>query len=77
VDRKEEKIHRANYTFRAVSVPAGNHKVEFIYKPMSFKIGAVGTILGITGCLAIGLRKKKRREAHARVVGMDSSRGET
>jgi hypothetical protein len=77
VDGKEEKIYRANYTFRAVSVPAGNRKVEFIYKPMSFKIGAVGTILGITGCLAIGLRKKKRREAHARVAGTDSSRGET
>jgi hypothetical protein len=39
VDGKERKILRANYLFRGVELPAGNHKVEFIYDPESFKVG--------------------------------------
>jgi Bacterial membrane protein YfhO len=39
VDGKEEIIRRANLFFRAVSLPAGNHKVEFRYEPWSFKVG--------------------------------------
>jgi hypothetical protein len=77
VDGKKEKIRRANYTFRAVPLRAGNHQVEFIYRPVSFKIGAVVTVLGFISCLAIGLKKKKRRETPAPVVGMDSSGGVT
>lgn len=45
VDGKETKIYRANYIFRAIEVPAGNHKVEFIYFPVSFKVGLLGTFL--------------------------------
>ncbi len=33
IDDKETKIYRANYTFRAVNVPSGNHKVPFFYDP--------------------------------------------
>lgn len=39
VDGEETKIYRADYNFRAVVVPAGEHKVIFKYKPKSFKIG--------------------------------------
>mgnify|MGYP005839267931 FL=1 len=51
VDGKEEKIHRANYTFRAVSLPQGKHKVEFVYRPMSFRLGCVITVLTIIACI--------------------------
>jgi hypothetical protein len=54
VDGKEEKIYRANYSFRAVPLGAGTHKVEFVYDPASFKLGAVVTFLGIMGCLILG-----------------------
>ena len=41
VDGVEEKILRANYLFRGVELPAGNHRVEFVYDPLSFKFGLV------------------------------------
>jgi len=39
VDGWDTRIYRANFAFRAVPVPAGEHQVEFIYDPLSFKIG--------------------------------------
>ena len=39
VDGKESEILRADYAFQAVAIPAGLHKVTFIYDPKSFRIG--------------------------------------
>ncbi|MDP2649423.1 MAG: YfhO family protein [bacterium] len=39
IDGKKSKIYRANYTFRAVPVLAGDHNVVFEYKPRSFYYG--------------------------------------
>ncbi len=39
LDGKEIPIHRANYLFRAVVVPAGQHKVEMKFEPKGFYIG--------------------------------------
>jgi len=39
VDGRESKIFRADYTFRSVVVPAGDHLVKFAYTPNSFKQG--------------------------------------
>lgn len=41
VDGKNEKIYRADYSFRAVVVHAGIHKLRFIYKPRVFIIGLI------------------------------------
>jgi len=41
VDGRETTIYRANYVMQAVSVPTGEHLVEFYYRPLSLKIGAV------------------------------------
>ncbi|MDO8657202.1 MAG: YfhO family protein [Candidatus Levybacteria bacterium] len=45
VDGKETKILRANYTFRAVPVSEGKHKVIFRYEPKSFYYGARITLI--------------------------------
>lgn len=45
VDGKEAKIYRANYIFRAVEFPKGRHKVEFVYSPISFNAGLLGSML--------------------------------
>jgi hypothetical protein len=50
LDGKQEKIYRADYAFRAVLVPAGEHQVTFSYQPRSFRWGLI-----ISGMTFIGL----------------------
>lgn len=45
VDGNPKEIYRADYTFRAVIVPAGDHLVVFSYKPTSFFMGLKITII--------------------------------
>ncbi|MGQ9626845.1 MAG: YfhO family protein [Anaerolineae bacterium] len=40
VDGREAEILRANYAFRALALPPGEHSIFFKYDPLSFKIGA-------------------------------------
>lgn len=60
VDGKSTAIYRADYTFRAVYVPKGEHKVEFIYNPLSFNLGLLGASLGIIFSLGTFLVIKNR-----------------
>jgi hypothetical protein len=39
VDGEEQPILRANYAFRAVALPTGEHHVVFQYDPLSFRVG--------------------------------------
>jgi uncharacterized membrane protein YfhO len=63
VDGRETKVLRANYVMRAVALPRGKHIVEFRYDPLSFRIGAVITVLSFAGLLVwlgwAALRKAK------------------
>ena len=62
IDGRESKIYRANYLFRAVYIPTkGEHIIEFIYSPFSFKIGSVisGLTFLICGISLILLKKKE------------------
>jgi hypothetical protein len=61
VDGERRRILRANYNFRAVPLPAGSHQVEFVYDPLSFKLGAWITSLGVAGCLGMGVFRRMRR----------------
>ena len=56
VDGVDAPIHAANVAFRAVSVPAGRHRVEFVYRPDSFRYGLLGTFAGsaILGIMLAG-----------------------
>lgn len=53
VGGKEQRILRANYLFRAVQLPAGNHNVEFVYDPISFKIGLLISLLTAALLIAV------------------------
>jgi hypothetical protein len=61
VNGKETKIYRANYVFRAIALGAGINHVEFVYDPVSFKLGAIITFLTIMVCLVIGLVTRRCR----------------
>ncbi len=50
VDGREAKIYIADYAFRAVKVPKGEHKVEFFYSSESFKRGLI-----LSGAALLGL----------------------
>lgn len=62
IDSNETTIYRANYLFRSVIVPPGQHTVEFVYQPMSVTIGL--TISGIAlVLLVVALVIDRRRSA--------------
>jgi len=60
VDGVAEPIMRANSMFRAVLVPAGDHTVEFRFRPDSLRVGgaislvSVGLLLALVG---VGFRR--------------------
>ncbi|PIR80330.1 MAG: hypothetical protein COU25_00660 [Candidatus Levybacteria bacterium CG10_big_fil_rev_8_21_14_0_10_35_13] len=61
VDDKEVSIYRTNYTFRGVKIPHGVHIVNFVYNPVSFKIGVLLSVVsGLLYSAAIFILIKKR-----------------
>jgi uncharacterized membrane protein YfhO len=40
---------RADYALMAVGLPAGEHRVEFVFDPLSVKLGALISALSIAG----------------------------
>ena len=62
VDGEEEKIYAADYLFRAVFLPRGEHKVEFRYDPLSYKIGlAISSLTLLVLCAVVSVRAVIRR----------------
>jgi len=59
IDGQKAKIYRADYSFRALPVPKGKHRVVFQYSPDSFRIGAFLSLTSLI--IIIGLFLKKRK----------------
>ena len=65
VDGKPSKIYQADFINRAAYIPKGQHTVEFIYKPESFRKGMQITLASIIvmvlagGIIRWGLRTPK------------------
>ncbi|WP_432708511.1 YfhO family protein, partial [Pedobacter sp.] len=64
IDGVEKPYFRANYVLRAAKIPAGNHKVEFIFNPDSYytgeKISLAGSfllVLLLAGAAFVRFRK--------------------
>jgi len=53
VDGKQTEIIRANYVLRAIKVPAGQHKIEFHFRPKSFETG--NSMAMISSIVLLGL----------------------
>ena len=58
---REVPILRADYTFRAVALPAGATTVEFVYQPTSFRAGLVVALLAGVALVVIGVRDARGR----------------
>ncbi|MCI0477555.1 MAG: YfhO family protein, partial [Anaerolineales bacterium] len=72
IDEKDAPLYRANYNFRAVYVPAGEHAIRFKYSPVSFRAGAIGSFLGamvlLLGFAYLAWRRFYRAENETQVV---------
>lgn len=53
IDDKPREIFRANYSFRSVIIPPGRHKLEFIFQPLSLKIGFILSCIGASSLLGL------------------------
>ena len=53
VNGQPTPILRANYILRAVPLPAGEHTVELIFRPTSFTLGAIISIVTIIAVISI------------------------
>ena len=63
VDGVSTRVFRGNYLFRVIEIPAGEHVVEFIFRPLSIRIGTGVTILTLFGLLLTGILCRHRRRA--------------
>jgi hypothetical protein len=64
IDGVPAKVYRANYTFRAIPVPAGRHEVEFRYHSEYFvwglTISIISAIIILSGIAALAIMGRKR-----------------
>ncbi len=61
VDGRPAKLLRADYSFRAVAVPSGNHRIEMKYESAKFTTGLYVTLLTLAFSI-IGLFIAKRKK---------------
>jgi uncharacterized membrane protein YfhO len=60
VNGKKTEVYRANHSFRAVVVPAGNSKVVFKFSSTAFNIGAIISLLTLVAAVAYLLMQFRR-----------------
>ncbi len=59
VDGRDAPVYRANLIFRAVPLESGEHSIEFVYEPLSFKIGAAVSAASLLATIFVaGLAQK-------------------
>ena len=63
VDGRETEILRANYVWKGVVVPAGEHEVEFRYFSKTLALSRTATFASLVLILGIGARELRRRSA--------------
>ena len=61
IDGEQVRIYKANYAFRALEIPPGNHEVVFTYQPVSFYTGVTISLLILSGLGWFLIRRRKRK----------------
>jgi len=62
VDGEPTPILRAYGALSAVAVPAGEHTITFVYNPLSYRIGAIISLLTWAGMALVGIVLLARRQ---------------
>jgi len=62
VEGKLTKIYCANYIQRTIPLKAGKHKIKFVYEPISFKIGALISLITLLLVLGWGVMNLLTRQ---------------
>jgi uncharacterized membrane protein YfhO len=65
VNGSEKTILRVNHNLRGVVIPQGTNRVTFNYSPLSFKIGALVTLLTLLGIIIFVATQMKRDNRRA------------
>jgi hypothetical protein len=63
VDGEPVEIRRANYAFRSIPIEAGEHRVEFRYRPRSFVLGCAISLAAAVALVLLWLRSGRLRDA--------------
>jgi hypothetical protein len=56
VDGRETPVWRADYLLRAIWLPPGRHRVQMVYTPLSYLLGAAITLFASVSLIALALR---------------------
>jgi hypothetical protein len=64
IDGVPTKILRGDLLLRAVSIPAGNHRVVFDYSPDSFRLGVMVSLVALLIAISLGLGGSLLRRRH-------------
>jgi hypothetical protein len=65
IDGRPAAVLRADFAFRAVSIPAGRHIVTFEYRALSVRLGAVLSCSTVLGLAAAAVWSRRRAHAAA------------
>jgi Bacterial membrane protein YfhO len=60
IDGRRAPVERVNYLLRGLVVPAGDHRIEFVFRAHSFRNGAAWSLLGVL-LLFVGASNRTRR----------------
>lgn len=59
VDGNDVRILRSNFAMRAIELAPGKHRVKFVFRPRSFRIGAWISLLSLVTLVGLWLTKRK------------------
>ncbi len=65
VDGNETEIYRTDHAFRGIVVPKGNHKISFIYAPVSFTVSKYLSLVLSSGAIILlifGFWNERKRD---------------
>ncbi|MBN2091302.1 YfhO family protein [candidate division KSB1 bacterium] len=65
INGEETKIYKTNYILRSIFLPPGTHKVEFIFAPVTFKLGfwiSLSVLIILLGTIAIQIFIRRKSQ---------------